>query len=309
MKNKKIIFASDYKGIELRSRLIEHGRSLDLEIEDIGVKEGSLLDYVDITKQLVEKLSDQTSIGVLICNDGHGVTMAANKFNVIRAALCRTLEDAKMARCKLNANVLCLESQNSSLDDAVSCFDAYINTPFESEKYEKSVSKLGMYATQHSTSGVNLIVRAIIIHQDHILLSTPTESNKEFAANLYFLPGGHVDYKESAIDALKRELMEEMNLVTSVIAFIGVLECSWNKKENIYHELNLIYKVESAGLSLKFPPESTEPFIKFVWCPISQLSNYKILPQQLIPMLQEATRCQSNALFYSQMYGSPKDEC
>lgn len=90
-------------------------------------------------------------------------------------------------------------------------------------------------------------------------------------------------------------------MVASKIDFVGALECSWDRKGSIYHELDLVYKIESPSLSLKHPPESTEPYIKFVWCPFSKLSSYKILPQQLIPMIQEAVRCQSNALFYSQM--------
>lgn len=300
MKGKKIILASDYASSSLRSVLFKHGCLLNLEMEEISIIKNSLLDYVDITKQVVTKIYNQNCIGILICTNGPGAIVAANKFNGIRAALCNTAEEAEMARRELNANVLCLESK-ATLDNVVACFDAFINTAFQPEKNEKSVSKFDTYATHHSASGVNLIVRAMVMLQDHILLSTTTENNKEFASNLYFLPGGHVDYKESAIDALKRELMEEMNLFTNTAEFIGALECSWNKKGSIYHELNLIFKTEIPNLSLKHPPVSTEPFIKFVWCPVSELSSYTILPQQLFPLLQEEIRGKNHALFYSQM--------
>lgn len=300
MKN-KIIFSSDGDSSELVVKLIEHACSLGFDVEVVEITGNFSLDYVDVAKQLVAKLSDTNFIGVVVCENAQGVAMAANKFSRMRAALCHIPESARIARSNFDANILCLDSLTSSIEEVVECFDVFINTPFEVAIHEKRVSKLGVHATPHLIDMVNLIVRAVIIYKDHVLLSTTTEINKEFALNLYFLPGGHVDYKESAISALKRELMEEINLVVDLAEFIGVLECTWNKKEKIYHELNLVYKVQAGGLSLETPPESSEPFIKFVWCPISKLSDYKILPEKLAPIIQEAAHCQSKLNFYSQM--------
>ncbi len=157
------------------------------------------------------------------------------------------------------------------------------------------------FKNSHADKGINLIVRGVITHKNHILLSTTTDYNKEFAKGLYFLPGGHVDYNESAIDALKRELLEEMYLPTQKIKFIGALECSWDKKGNIYHELNLLYHVQFSNLSLNIPPKSSEPFIQFIWYPIQNLSSCNILPEQLKPMLQEFVKNNDATLFYSQM--------
>ena len=298
---KIIIFASDFKGIGLRNKLFAYAKSLDIAVEDIGVLEESPLDFVDLTKQLALKLDNSNTFGVLICNNGHGVTIAANKFNHIRAALCHTKEDTQKSRKKLNSNVLCLDCEDFSFENAQECLQAFVETPFENKKYGNSVEKLTSFATSHAQNGVNLIVRSVITHKNHILLSTTTDHNKEFSKNLYFLPGGHVDYKESAINALKRELLEELYLEAGKIRFIGALECSWDKKGSIYHEINLVYHVELPNLSLDKPPKSSEPFIKFVWCPTTDLSNYNILPQQLLPMLQEIVKKNNSALFYSQM--------
>ncbi|MDJ0651581.1 MAG: RpiB/LacA/LacB family sugar-phosphate isomerase [Simkaniaceae bacterium] len=301
MKFSKIIFASDFKGIGLRKKLLEYATGLNLCIEDIGIFEGSPLDFVDITKQLALKLTSSNICGLLICNDGHGVTMAANKYNYIRAALCGSKKDAEAVRKKLNANVLCLGSKNLPIDQAKSCLDIFISTSFEPTKYKKAIEKLKTVATIHSDQGVNLIVRGIITCNDHILLSTTTQHNKEFAKDLYFLPGGHVDYNEPATSALEREILEEMGLQAKELKFMGALECSWNKKGSLYHEINLIYLVSIPNLSLNAPPQSSEPFIKFVWCPLSAISNYHILPEQLGIMLQEMDVNVDIRCFYSQM--------
>lgn len=297
----KIIFVSDIKGIGLRKKLLEYSSRLNLFTEDIGIFEGSPLDFVDMTKQMALKLSSPNIHGVLICDNGHGIAMAANKYNYIRAALCNSKEDAEAVRRKLNANVLCLENKNLSINRAKSCLNTFIHTPFKTIKYKKSIEKIKAIATVHSDQGINLIVRGVIICNGHILLSTATQHNKEFAKDLYFLPGGHVDYNESAISALKREILEEMSLQAKELKFIGALECNWNKKGSLYHEINLVYHVNIPNLSLNTSLQSSEPFIKFVWCPLSAISNYHILPEQLGVMLQEMDRNVDTKLFYSQM--------
>ena len=303
MRDKKIIFASDYRGIELRESLVKYAQSLELNAKDIGIQTGSPLDYVDITKLLVNELqNDIDTFGVIVCGSGQGVSISANRSNYIRAAMCRTPEDAESVRSKLDANVLCLGSKHNTFEDAIKCLTTFINTPFESEKHGKCTSKLNVNATEHTYTGVNMIVRAIITHKDHILLTTTTNSNTEFASDLYFLPGGHVDYTESAIDALKRELKEEMNVEVNGSEFAGALECTWDRKGRIYHELNLVYKIDVSDQSLENPPEAVDPFHQFVWCPLSEVAKRKILPEKLIPLIQEATSSQgANSLFFSQM--------
>lgn len=304
MINKKLIFACDYNGIELKNYLLEYSKSLGMEIKDVGIETGSSLDYIDITKLLVNELqNDDDALGVIVCGSGQGVVISANRSNKIRAAMCRTEQDAISIRSKLNANVLCLGSQNSTLDEAITCLKAFLNTPFKTEKHGQCVSKLTPHLTAHRYDGINMIARAIITHKDHILLTTVTESNNDFASDLYFLPGGHVEYKESAIDALKRELKEEIDVTVSSLEFAGALECTWDRKGKIYHELDLVYKVDLPNLDLDNPPKAVDhAFHQFVWRPLSEIKNYKILPQQLIPLIIEATKTQgTNSLFFSEM--------
>ncbi|MBW8309007.1 MAG: RpiB/LacA/LacB family sugar-phosphate isomerase [Candidatus Paracaedibacteraceae bacterium] len=304
MENQKIIFASDYKGIKLKQFLLRHAQSLGLDVKDVGIEVGSSLDYIDVTKLLTNELQyGPNALGVIVCGSGQGVAIAANRLSQIRAAWCRTIEDALSVRSKLNANVLCLGSEYSTFEETKDCFDIFIKTPFKDEKHGKYVTKLNTNATAHRYDGVNIIARAIITHKDHILLTTVTESNKEFASDLYFLPGGHIEYKESAIVGLKRELKEEMNVEVSSLEFAGVLECTWDRKGRIYHELNLVYKAEIPGLDLANPPQAVDHALhQFVWRPLSEIETYKILPETLTPLIIQATKIQeSESLFFSQM--------
>jgi len=151
-------------------------------------------------------------------------------------------------------------------------------------------------------NSINLIVRGVVIHEGHILLSTTTEANKEYDLNLYFLPGGHVDYKESALAALRREFLEEMDAhIDEDMLFIGALECCWNKKGSIYHELNLLYRVSMPELSLRHPPQSTDERIMFIWWPINKMADLPILPEKLGEMLQQYIQNKATGLFYTQV--------
>jgi RpiB/LacA/LacB family sugar-phosphate isomerase len=300
---KKIIFASDYRGVDLKKQLFEYAKTLNREIKDIGIDHGSTIDYIDITKELVTQISNEDAFGVIVCGSGQGVAMVANRYVSMRAAVCRNKLDAENVRSKLDANILCLGSKQTTLAEAIECLNTFINTKFKAEKHEKCVSKLSIKPSDHAYNGINMIVRAIIIHEKHVLLSTVTSSNSHFAPNLFFLPGGHVDYNESAIEALRREIKEEMNIeALNEIDFVNALECSWNRKGNIYHELNLVYRVNIANLDLSNPPISTESSLRFLWCPLDKLKDYKILPEKLILVIQaEADPKQRKELFLSSM--------
>lgn len=304
MEPRRILLGSDHTGVALRKELGEYLQSNGLVVIDIGIEEGSPLDYVDITKELIAELDPSADLAVLICGSGLGVSIAANRSSSIRAALCRNPEDARLARRQTDANVLCLGSRYITPDQAKACVDMFVQTPFKSENHTISTNKLAVTNTQHAVNGVNLIVRAIILLHDHVLLSRPTAKNKHFATDLYFLPGGHVDYNEGAISALHRELKEEMNVEATEESFIGALECSWERKGSIYHEINLVYKVEIANLTLDLPPLSTETNLEFIWCPLNKLSEYIILPKQLALIIKECTKNTGAALFLSEMISS-----
>ena len=111
---KRIIIASDHAGYELKSKIISN--LLDLEFYDLGTKNSDSVDYPDYAVKLVNALSkNKDSLGVLICGSGIGMSMVANRFRDIRAALCLNSEMAMLSRQHNDANILVLGSRLISI--------------------------------------------------------------------------------------------------------------------------------------------------------------------------------------------------
>ncbi|AZL16392.1 NUDIX domain-containing protein [Rickettsiales endosymbiont of Stachyamoeba lipophora] len=144
-------------------------------------------------------------------------------------------------------------------------------------------------------------VRGVIVEENHILLLTPTEKNTNFNTDQFFLPGGHVELGEPAWLALRREIKEELGINTVYEEFLGVLECSWNNKGRLYHEINMVFKIKCDGLSIKHAPQSLEDPVKFIWCPLSELEKYNILPQKFLTILPLWLRKSDQSAYSSQM--------
>lgn len=140
--NKKTIcIASDHAGYELKE-LLKNANS-NIQFEDLGAHSQESVDYPDFAKGAANYLKDNpTALGVLICGSGIGISMAANRFSHIRAALCRDAEDAKLSREHNNANILVLGSRQTKEEDAKEILKMFVNTSFEGGRHEKRVNKM-----------------------------------------------------------------------------------------------------------------------------------------------------------------------
>lgn len=298
----KLFIACDYRGHDLKEQLLNNDSfNKHFDLVDLGIERGSRLDYIDISKTLAESIKlEPDAFGVMICGSGHGVAMALNRFNHIRAATCNNIIDAETVKEKLNANVICMGNKHVDCELAIEIILSFKKTIFRSQKHSECVNKLFSNQTAHHKNGVNLIVRAIIEFQDHILLTTATLENKNFDQGLFFLPGGHVEHNEPSLVALKREIFEEMGLETKDERFVGSLECSWDRKGSIYHEIDVIYKVNIDNLNLEKPPIALDHnFHQFVWKKIDEVQDLVILPHSLKTII--ANRNTQERMFLSEM--------
>lgn len=114
----------------------------------------------------------------------------------------------------------------------------------------------------------DICVRAIIRHDSKILVCQTKEKS------YYFFPGGHIDFGESAKEALLREVKEELNISVRKCSFIGAVENIYIEDNQRYHEINLVF---SAGVD-KVTTESREDHINFSLMDINKFSQEKILP-------------------------------
>ena len=137
----KIFIGSDHAGIELKKSLI--GSFPQFQWQDLGPFDSSSVDYPDFADRVCRKvISTPNSFGVLICGSGQGMSIRANKYLGIRAALCWSTEIAELSRKHNNANVLCLGARFISEPKAVEILQSFLSTAFEGGRHQQRVDKL-----------------------------------------------------------------------------------------------------------------------------------------------------------------------
>jgi ribose 5-phosphate isomerase B len=130
----KIGIASDHGGYDLKTSLIEQmGAELFL---NLGTHSSDRVDYPEIADVLCQRLlSNDIKQGILICGTGIGVSIRANRYDGIRAALVHDEFTAKMSKAHNNANVLCLGGRTTSHSDALTLVQIWLDTAFESGRH------------------------------------------------------------------------------------------------------------------------------------------------------------------------------
>lgn len=138
----KIFIGSDHAGFQLKSFILNE-LSFEHAFTDLGTKSADSVDYPVFAKQVTKNvLSNTGSIGILICATGIGMSIAANRHRGIRAALCRSIKDVKLARHHNNANVLVLGAANISADEALEMIGAFLLTTFDGGRHENRINQL-----------------------------------------------------------------------------------------------------------------------------------------------------------------------
>ena len=124
------------------------------------------------------------------------------------------------------------------------------------------------------------LVRGIIRNEDYVLLAHAK------GADNTFLPGGHVELGEKAVDALSREIFEEINMTPEIGRFIGAVEAFWLDGDSRNYEINLIFDVMVEGLSRSHAPCSCESHLEFLWVHVDDLHKHNLLPEPMIECIQ-----------------------
>jgi len=133
-----LIFGSDHAGINLKRTLMDYFHP-EFEIIDIGTHDTNSCDYPVYARNLCVKVLELQTLGILICGTGIGMSITANRFKGIRAALCLNEYMAQMARKHNNANVLCLGERVIGIDLAKSIARAFVGTEFDGERHLKRI--------------------------------------------------------------------------------------------------------------------------------------------------------------------------
>lgn len=134
----EIIVGSDHAGFELKERCKAHLNGLDrFSVKDIGVYDTDSSDYPNVAHKLAGAVSDgQYSKGILICGSGIGMSIVANRYNNVRAALCHNLYLTRMARMHNNANILVMGERVIGWGLALEMVEVFLNTDFDGGRHQ-----------------------------------------------------------------------------------------------------------------------------------------------------------------------------
>lgn len=139
----KIFLATDHGAYQqkeaVKSYLIENG----YEVEDLGTHSEDSCHYPEYAIALARAVQKEGR-GVLLCGSGIGVSIVANKFKGIRAALCHTLDDARLSREHNNSNVICFGGRISSSEEVLEMTKVWLSTDFEGGRHQ---TRVDMFAT------------------------------------------------------------------------------------------------------------------------------------------------------------------
>jgi len=143
----KISIGSDHAGFRLKETIKDFLKELGHEVEDFGTHSEKSTDYPDFAEKVAMSVADKKSdFGILMCGTGIGMSIAANKVNGIRAALCMTPEYAKLSREHNDANILTLGARFLEEKEAKNIVKTFLETKFTGEKRHrrriKKISKI-----------------------------------------------------------------------------------------------------------------------------------------------------------------------
>lgn len=138
-----IVLASDHAGVAMKAALMARLKDAGGAPVDLGPDDGQSVDYPDYAERLASRMEDDDGArGILICGTGIGMSIAANRRSHIRAALCHSVTDARLARQHNDANVLVLGARTMGLENALDCLMAFLTTKFEGGRHQGRVRKL-----------------------------------------------------------------------------------------------------------------------------------------------------------------------
>lgn len=132
---------------------------MGVEVEDFGTQGRESVDYPDIGRQVSLRIArGEAERGVLVCTSGIGMSILANKFPGVRAALVRDLEAARSSREHNNANVLVLSGAQTEKSLAKEILEIWLATPFAGGRHQRRLDKISQLENelglQITTKGV-----------------------------------------------------------------------------------------------------------------------------------------------------------
>ena len=138
-----IIISNDHAGTELKNVIKTFLENKGFTVINVGEDLGNSVDYPDYIHPLAKDISNKKEEkGIIICGSGNGVSMVANKYEGVRAALCWNKDIASLSRLHNNANVLSLPARFLTNEQAIEIVQTFLETDFEGGRHERRGKKI-----------------------------------------------------------------------------------------------------------------------------------------------------------------------
>jgi ribose 5-phosphate isomerase B len=141
--SEKIIIAADHGGYSLKEALKPHLKKRGFAVTDAGTDSDQAVDYPDFGEKAAGAVSAGLfPRGILICGSGVGMSIVANRFPGVRAALCLDEETARLSRMHNDSNILVLAGRKTDPETAGKIVGIWLTTPFEGGRHQKRLDKI-----------------------------------------------------------------------------------------------------------------------------------------------------------------------
>lgn len=140
----KLAIGSDHGGFELKEEIVKFVKTIkDIELTDFGAACKESVDYPDYAQKVSEAISKGVADrGILICGTGIGMSITANRYHGVRAALCHDHFTARMSRLHNDANILVLGDRVLGKGVALDMVQTWLETGFEGGRHQKRLDKI-----------------------------------------------------------------------------------------------------------------------------------------------------------------------
>ena len=138
-----IAIGCDHGGVELKDFLVAYLRAQGAEVRDCGTQGPASVDYPDYGREVSQRVSTGAAErGVLICTSGIGMSIVANKFPGVRAALVLDVDTARSSREHNDANILVMSGAKTQASLAQRIVETWLTTPFAAGRHQRRVDKI-----------------------------------------------------------------------------------------------------------------------------------------------------------------------
>ena len=138
----RIAIGCDHRGLAVKQAVMKQLDSMTIICQDFGTFSEDSCDYPDFAAEVGKAVtSGNFDYGILICDTGIGMSIAANKIDGVRAALCCSAFYAERARLHNNANVVCIAA-HEGVEHALAIAETFLKGSYEGGRHDRRLNKI-----------------------------------------------------------------------------------------------------------------------------------------------------------------------